>query len=258
MREKKNPKKKIEEIINGIPDAIIEFDSDWNFVYLSHLSLDLFGFHSNELVGLNLLKFIHPEDLLKIQSDMKFAVFSRTIINVEFRLRKKNMVYLPVSMKAVCKKFKDKDRIFAVIRDITNQKIAEKKLIESEEKFHILFELLPFGIILLNFKGVILEYNYKTLELFEYSKDEFIGKSYLELQAFPMKTRVILKKKFGEIKKGQKIEPFEIQIYSKNGKSIWLNVIASLVRLQDQIIIQVLIQDITKYKGINTFEISSY
>jgi len=124
------------------------------------------------------------------------------------------MVYLPVSMKAVSRKFKEKIRIFALIRDITNQKIVEKKLIESEEKFHKLFELLPFGIILLNFKSIILEYNIKTLELFEYSKKEFIEKSYLEIQAFPLKTQVVLKKKFGEIQKGQKIEPLDIFNFS--------------------------------------------
>ena len=51
------------------------------------------------------------------------------------------------------------DLIIVHIKDITQWKLAEKKLKDSEERYKMLFESSPIPIALTNLKGVILDCN---------------------------------------------------------------------------------------------------
>ena len=100
----------------------------------------------------------------------------------------------------------------------------------------------------MSFKGMIIECNSATVDLFNYEKDEFIGKNLLEFISFPSKSLILLENTYKQLIKGQKLNPIEIQCYTKEGKLIEVKVSSSLVKLHNEILIQVIIQDISKVK----------
>jgi len=65
----------------------------------------------------------------------------------------------------------------AMIQDITEPKLAELALKESEERFRSLVELAVDGIVIGDEKGVIVDVNKRFLEITEMKKYEIIGKS---------------------------------------------------------------------------------
>lgn len=75
-----------------------------------------------------------------------------------------------------------------------------------------------------------------------------VGKDVLQLMALPSSTLSILHKVHEQLIKGQEVEQSEIQGYTKEGKLIWVCYTATLIRLHEEILIQVIAQDITDRK----------
>ena len=134
-------------------------------------------------------------------------------------------------------------------RDISERKIAEDKLKDSEEKLRHLFETSPYAIIVTDSNGVIAETNSTTEKLFGFSKEDLVGKLSLNVLKFPTETFKILKERQELLLQGKEIEPFEIQVTLKNGSQKWILSTMSLFKIQGEISFQVIIQDITERKA---------
>ena len=73
-------------------------------------------------------------------------------------------------------------RVAALLHDVTNRKQTERALRRSEERFSKLFYASPFSIIVASYPdGKIIEANDAFLRLFEFERDEVIGRTTGEL-----------------------------------------------------------------------------
>jgi len=72
--------------------------------------------------------------------------------------------------------------VVAAVRDITERKILDDKLRESEEKLRVMFDSSGEGFIIYEPDGCITQLNNATVDLFGYdSKKEFIGRYIIDL-----------------------------------------------------------------------------
>lgn len=270
---KKNMLHQYRFLINNILDVIVEIDSDGTFIYCSPQTLKLFGYQPEELIGLNAFNFIHQEDLPKIIKKFEEAINKGELHSVEYKTRHKDGHYVLVSAKGSVFKENGNFKIIAVVREIEEQKKFEQKIEEyklkyeklgkdlgtkynekvfalkdSDKKFRHLFQTSPNAVVLLKFGGVIIDCNSATYKLFKYKKEELIGKNFIQLMALPSNTISILHNVYEQLIKGQEIEPFEVQAYTKEGKLVWVLSTLTLIRLHNEILIQVIAQDITESK----------
>ena len=85
----------------------------------------------------------------------------------------------PVEITLTAIPWKGKQILHTVVKDITDRKLAELALIESEDRFRMLSEKSPLGISLVG-KDSTFEYiNPRFLELFGYTRDELVTKAEL-------------------------------------------------------------------------------
>ena len=68
--------------------------------------------------------------------------------------------------------------IIGTIVDISELKLAELALRESETKFQLLFDQAPLGYQSLDSEGRVIEVNQQWLDLLGYTREEVIGKWY--------------------------------------------------------------------------------
>lgn len=68
------------------------------------------------------------------------------------------------------------NRVLVIIRDVTEQKLAEEKVIESERRFRELADLLPIVIFESNLKGELAYFNNLAHTLLGYDEKEALGK----------------------------------------------------------------------------------
>ena len=138
----------------------------------------MFGFTFDEIRGKQIHKFIHPEDLPRVAKTLKEGFETRTNISVEYRTLHKDGHYVYASTKGA---YMDNGRFYGVVRDISETKLAEQKLKESEEKYRLISENAYDLIGIFNTK---LRYEYINEQAFKrdlgYTKNDIIGKSALQ------------------------------------------------------------------------------
>jgi PAS domain S-box-containing protein len=99
--------------------------------------------------------------------------------HLETKIQKKNDEQIDVSLSLSVLK-NHEDRVvgsIGVIKDISEQKKAEKTLAESEKKFRLLYEKAPVPYHTRTPAGVITDVNEKWCQTMGYSKEEVLGKS---------------------------------------------------------------------------------
>ena len=127
------------QIIENLYDVILVLNENFRVEYVNELPLfRIAGWHRNDLIGQEYIKFIHADDLKKALNEFsKFFKTGKTTI--EIRLKHKNGLYVWTEAKGMI--FKDEDekqKALITVRDISKRKIAEKNLKKSEERLRLL------------------------------------------------------------------------------------------------------------------------
>ena len=265
---KKN-KEKYRNIIHNLSDVIVEIDSSGIYTFVNSQYFDLFGYTPEEVIGQKAFAFMHPEDASKITEAMKKAVETGEVQTISCRSRHKNGYYIPICARGNIFLDRGKLKIVGIIRKTLNEdklesqvhylenilddlenRLKEKTVNfkDSEKKFQHLFQTSPYAILILNFKGKIIECNPATETLFDYNYSDLKDKYYMDLVALPPESQEIIKNNYKELIKGNKVESIEIQVFRKNGEKVWIRASTSLIKLYNEILIQVIAQDITDQK----------
>ena len=115
------------------------------------------------------------------------------------------------------------------IHDITQRKQAEEALRQSEERFRLLYENAPLGIIRIDQKGYLTAANRKFAEISGYSPEEAVGLTYRDV-TLPEETDRIAKIAedllFGPIDTIQ----YERRLLRKDGSTRWVLLTGRLIR----------------------------
>jgi PAS domain S-box-containing protein len=165
-----------------------------DFVYSSPSCERITGYTAAEFEtdpGL-LERIIHPDDLAHYQTHIRETVDTQLPCQVTFRIIRPDGQECWV--EHVCQTVLDGEGRFlgkrGSNRDITERKLAEAQLRESEEKYRQLFEMESDAIFLIdNQDGRILEVNEAASALYGFSRDELLRMRNVDLSAQPHETR---------------------------------------------------------------------
>jgi len=236
-------------ITENINDLIVILNEDYEYEYINEpVHKKLMGYSKEDLIGKSALIFIHPDDLNDSIKNLKRGFSVGEGIGV-VRIKKKNGDYKWLEVKGRTFKNIDNEKKGLIIsRDVSERKRTEQKLKESEEKYRDLFENAPYSIILSSPDGNMLEANETTVKIFGFGKDEIIENNFLNLGIYtPRQVRKFVKR-FLAMKKGEKVPSIELQVKKKDGNLIWITYKSSLIKVDNQLLIETIIQDITDRK----------
>lgn len=135
------------------------------------------GYKYDELIGKRAIDFIHYDDLEQFyKTIIDGKNYKEAEVKLRFRHKNENWIWLEL----LGKRFIDPNgnaKGLLIARDITEQKILEQKLKESEKKYWFISENANDLIIIINKDGTI-EYINKDplLKILGYKPEEVIGK----------------------------------------------------------------------------------
>lgn len=119
---------------------------------------------------------------------------------------------------------------------INEQKQIEKKLRESEEELEAIFNSIRDGIAIIDITGKIKKINKRIVEVGGYSEEEIVGKRFKFLKMFPPRSLVIMLHNFTKLISGQQPPPFNIEVYTKAGEKLDVELHGSLLRKRGKVV----------------------
>ncbi|MBN2602553.1 MAG: PAS domain-containing sensor histidine kinase [Candidatus Thermoplasmatota archaeon] len=217
-------------IFESANDVMVYTDIRGNFLEINKKIKDVFGYEPDELIGKNVLinRLFKLKDIARLKKQLKAIVRKGDIIDntgegqnvFELEIRHKNGKYgLTEVRTSVVKKENKLVGFLSILRDVTEQRIAEKKLRESEERYRIIFESAADGIAFIDTRGVIRDINKIALQVTGYSRDDLVGKNIKFLSHIITKdTLPLVLKNNLKRKMGVTVGPYEMKIVAKTGK----------------------------------------
>lgn len=237
--------KMLESTISSMQDLVFVFDTDARFTYCHTPQNSILYADPKFFIGKKISEVMPKENVKlfnKAFNENKKGINSNYEYSLEIKGKKLHF-YAKLSPLIIDKKFLGS---VAVIRDVTEKYNQQKSLIESEERFKLLFEKAPDSYYLMDTKGVIIDGNKAAEELVGYTKKELIGKNVFNLNIFSLSNLKESTNMYKDVLFKGKSGPNEFEIKRKDGKLINIEVITSLVEISGKKIILGLIRNVTE------------
>jgi PAS domain S-box-containing protein len=139
------------------------------------------------------------------------------------------------------------DRTKNLQQEISERKLAEEALRDSEEKFRTFAEQSP-NMIFINKGGRVVYANAKCEEIMGYSKEEFYAPEFNFLKITAPDFVALVQQKFQYHLHGKDVPPYEYAVLTKHGKRIDVIIASRLIPYENEKAILGIITDITERK----------
>lgn len=169
-------------VVESTSDSIYTIDEDCRYLFMNNHHLSRLGLQIEQVIDKRYGDFHSPEKDRDFTDAVK-KVFSNSVsIQQEHRSNRDNRYFLRTFSPV--REYDSYGKIVSVVvvsKDITEQKMAEDAIRESEKKYRAIIENIEDGYQELDFPGNIIFFNEALLKMFGYSRDEFSGMNYRDL-----------------------------------------------------------------------------
>ena len=181
---------RLQAIFDHAAIGIVEMDIEDRFIIVNNRVCEILEYSREELLTKKITEITAPDDVSKtieLNSRMHQGEFDIFAYEKRYLTRTGLPIWVYVTVSAIRDPHGKFLRSIGTIENISERKLAEIKLRESEEMFSTIFHAIPVGISLIALSdGVIYDVNKAWLDLTGYStKDEVVGKNSRELGLIP-------------------------------------------------------------------------
>ncbi len=244
---------RLQVFLDTASDLIQSLDESGNYLYVNQAWCRTLGYSSEEALTLNMMQVVQKESqehCLKMFQNL-MATQAPQKIEVAFLTRQGKQVLVEGSVNV---NFDAKGRRITngFFRDITERKLAEAALRESEATYRALFENSNDGIFLLTPTGQELRANQRAIDMLGYKNEEYWEK--VRSQKNPIAAdsdqREDAISKLSAAVRGERLDPYERLFTRKDGSKLPVEITLSPIHdaWGEVLMIQSVARDITQRK----------
>ena len=148
---------------------------DRKFKLINPQFLQLTGYKEDEFLGKDSLAFILPEDRNMVMENTIKMLKGELLFPFELRVINKTGETRWIEQTITSIHYNGRPAVLGYYVDISERKLVEQELRKSEERYRMIFEQSPLGIIHFDQKGVIVDCNKKFVEIVGSSREKLIG-----------------------------------------------------------------------------------
>ncbi|MFX0133157.1 MAG: PAS domain S-box protein [Candidatus Hodarchaeota archaeon] len=255
LKESETRYRLISENVNDLIDVL---DDKFKIEYLNEdAHRRISGYSWDDSIGKDGFRYMHPEDMVKVVELTK-RDWNKGEGSFEARFRKKdgNFYWLGIKWKRVTDK-DGKEKFLTIGRDITDRKLTELKLMQSEEKYREILDFLPDIVYELDTNLNLIYINRAGLKKLGYTQEEIDKGLNISNLVPPSELE-------RAIKNGKNIlnripqPPQEYLLIKKDGSNYWGRIRAKPIIKGEKVLgIRGVITDITEQKWFQDMVIES-
>jgi|WetSurMetagenome_2_1015567.scaffolds.fasta_scaffold00014_35 PAS domain S-box-containing protein len=175
--ELKESETKFRDLVEKINDAIYEISDQGIIIYISPSIEKIIGFTPDELIGKNLLSLMYEADRDRYIKALKDSAENSVIADFRVVARDGSVRWVRRSTATVTIKGDYVSRT-GTIHDVTEQKEAEIRLKNSEEKYRTIVEKINDVVFEIGIDGTIIYLSSSIERIFGYLPEELVGKNF--------------------------------------------------------------------------------
>ena len=218
-------------------DAIIIGDRAGNVLFWNSGAETIFGYQNEEILGKSLsilmperYRTSHQRGMTRLSDTGENHIVGKT---VELHGLKKTGEEFPLELTLSAWKEKNQQFFSGIIRDISQRKIIEAELRESEEKYRSIFNEAVEGIYQTTPAGIFLSANPALSQLLDYDSPHALLKAIHDIgnQIYVDPAR---REEFCQLVEGDGVVVnFESQVYRRDGTTVWISENARVIRNEE-------------------------
>jgi len=241
-------KKQFNLMFENAPLSYQSLDSNTRLIDVNPAWLRTMGYEREEVIGHYFSEFMVPESAELIKTRFPKFVADGEIHDYQFDMVQKDGTIFTVSYegKIGYDDLGQFQQTYCIFEDITNRKLAEKKLVESEERYRFMFNNNPQPNWIFDLETLaFLEVNEAVINNYGYSKEEFLSMTIKDIR--PAEDIPAMLNDVKHIDKSYN-DAGEWRHIKKNGELIFVEIISHAVIYKGRKARHVLIHDITDRK----------
>lgn len=230
-------------ILNGITDAFLMFDADLRYTYVNSSAERLIGRPAKSLIGRKL-----PDLFPGFVGSRSAEAFSEVLKSGKSLRYEEHIpdrkIWLAVRV------YPTDQGISVYAHDISERKLNERRLNESNRRFEMLAKTLPTGVLINKIDGTGANVSFANEEalriLAATSSEQVVGRSIFDF--LHPDFHDVIKQRIEKIKRGESVQPIEEKILRLDGELVDVEATATTLVSDGEMSILVVIQDISERK----------
>ena len=237
-------------VLEKIQDGYYEVDLSGNFEKFNEAMREIIGYKGEDLVGLSYKTYIDPED-----TDKVFKIFNEVYKTgipsqaFDWKIKRKDgtVRYVETSVSLKRNKAGKPKGFLGIARDVTQAKLTDKALRDSELLYRSFLESSPDPIVIYDMNGHTKYVNHAFEKTFGWLQDELLGK---RIDFVPPEHIQETKDAIQQLRDGKVLTLFETRRLTKRGEllDVQLSSATHLDPYGNQTGIIVILRDITELK----------
>ncbi len=236
----KESENKFRSMAENFSDFLFMTDLDGKITYASPSSMNIFGYTPSEMTDTHFSSYLSKE-YLKIAEDefREVLQMQRKASDFFLKIRKKDSSFFMGELTgSVLKVNGIIIGTLGIIRDVTEKREFEEKLVYSEERYKLLSDVTTEGI-LIHRNGIAIDVNSRLCELLGFERDELLNHDMTGL-VHPDYMDIVRENIVKE-----KCSPYTIKMFKKNGDYFYAEIESRNIRTTAGVSRATAVRDVT-------------
>ncbi len=240
-------------LTENLSDLVAVVAADGGLLYVSQSVQRLLGHTPDEIAGHNMSEFLHPEDIAPAQAKIAQSIADPAAIQRQIhRLRHKDGSWR--YFETLGRNLLHEPAVGGIVlnsRDITERKLVEQALAESEAKFRSISATALDAVLMIDNVGRLAYWNPAAERIFGHKAEEVLGRDIHRVLA-PSRYHATIERGFASFREtgdGPVIgKTLELEALRKDGSEFPVELSISALRLNDRWHAVGIVRDITRRK----------